>query len=65
MPVNVTERLHAATVKALKTPEAAKRFAAMGAEIVGSTPAELAAHLKGEMERWAKLAREVKFELAD
>lgn len=65
MPANATKRLHAATVKALKSPEAAKRFAAMGAEMAGSTPAQLAAHLKSEMDRWVKLAREVKFEVAD
>ena len=65
MPANATNRLHAATVKALKSPEAAKRFAAMGAEMAGSTPAQLTAHLKSEMDRWVKLAREVKFEVAD
>ncbi|OGA43964.1 MAG: hypothetical protein A3G24_28390 [Betaproteobacteria bacterium RIFCSPLOWO2_12_FULL_62_13] len=65
MPANATKRLHAATVKALKSPEAAKRFAAMGAEMAGSTPAQLTAHLKSEMDRWVKLAREVKFEVAD
>jgi len=65
VPANATDRLHAATVKALKNPEAAKRFATMGAEIVGSTPAQLSTHLRGEMDRWVKLAREVKFEVVD
>jgi len=37
----------------------------MGAEVIGSTPAQLAAHLKSEMDRWVSLAREVKFERAD
>jgi len=37
----------------------------MGAEVVGGTPAQMGAHLKSEMERWVRLAREVKFELAD
>ncbi len=31
----------------------------------GGTPAQMGAYLKNEMERWAKLAKEVKFELAD
>lgn len=58
-------RLHAAAGKALQRPEVSKRLAAMGAEVVGSTPAQMESHLKGEMDRWVNLAREVKFEVAD
>jgi len=65
MPANVTDRLHAATVKALQRPESSKRLTAMGAEVIGSTPVQMGAHLKGEMDRWVRLAKEVKFELAD
>ena len=65
MPANATERLYAATAKALQRPEVSKRLTAMGAEVVGGPPARMGAHLKSEMDRWVKLAREVKFELAD
>jgi tripartite-type tricarboxylate transporter receptor subunit TctC len=65
MPANVTGRLHAATTKTLQRPEVTKRLLAMGADIAGSTPAQMAAHLKSEMDRWARLAREVKFEVVD
>ena len=65
MPAAVTERLHAATVKTLRRPEVAKRLASLGGEVVGGGPAQMAAHLRGEMERWAKLAREVKFTPVD
>jgi tripartite-type tricarboxylate transporter receptor subunit TctC len=65
MPANATDRLYAATAKALQRPEVSKRLSAMGAEVVGGTPARMGAHLKSEMERWVRLAREVKFELAD
>lgn len=65
MPGNATDRLYAATAKTLQRPEVSKRLAAMGAEVVGSTPAQLATHLKSEMDRWVKLAREVKFEVVD
>ena len=64
-PSNVIDRLHAATAKAVQRPEASERFASMGADVVGSTPAQLGAHLRSEMDRWSKLAKEVKFELAD
>lgn len=35
-----------------------ERFAAIGAEPVGSTPDQLAAHLKHETGRWSALIRE-------
>jgi tripartite-type tricarboxylate transporter receptor subunit TctC len=65
MPANATDRLYAATAKAVQRPEVSKRLTAMGAEVVGGPPAQMGAHLKSEMDRWVKLAREVKFELAD
>ena len=64
-PANVIDRLHAATVTALQRPEVSERLISLGLEPVGSTPAQLGAHLKTEIARWAKLAREVKIEVAD
>ena len=64
-PANVIDRLHAATVKALERPEVSERLISLGLEPVGSTPSQLATHLKSEMARWAKLAREVKFQVVD
>jgi len=65
LPAQVTGRLHAATAKALQNPAVAKRLGGMGADVVGSTPAQLAAHLKTEMARWTDLAKAVKFQVAD
>lgn len=65
LPAQVTDRLHAATAKALQNPAVAKRLGGMGADVVGSTPAQLAAHLKTEMTRWTDLAKAVKFQVAD
>jgi tripartite-type tricarboxylate transporter receptor subunit TctC len=39
-------------------PDLAQRYAADGAEGVGSTPQQFAAHIKAENEKWAKLIRE-------
>ena len=64
-PANVIDRLHTATLTAVKRPEVSERLVSLGLEPVGSTPAQLGAHLKAEMARWAKLATEVKFEVAD
>lgn len=64
-PADVIDRLHAATVRTLQRPEVSQRLAAVGEEVVGSTPAQFEAHLKSEIARWAKLAKQVKFEMAD
>ena len=39
----------------MKLPEVKARFAAIGAEPVGSTPLQLAQHLDAEMEKWGKI----------
>jgi tripartite-type tricarboxylate transporter receptor subunit TctC len=47
----------------LATPEQAKLFEQMGLNIVASTPEELAAHLKSELDRWGRLVRERRIQL--
>jgi tripartite-type tricarboxylate transporter receptor subunit TctC len=44
--------------KALAHPDLRARLAAQGAEILGGTPAEYAAHLRTEMPRWAKAVKD-------
>jgi tripartite-type tricarboxylate transporter receptor subunit TctC len=56
-PAAVIDRLHAATARALRSPDVVQRFAAGGAEPVGNTPAEFAMVLKDELEKWARVAR--------
>jgi len=56
-PREIVERLHGAIVRALKEPEVAKRLAAEGAIVIGSTPEEFGAHLRVELARVAKLVR--------
>ena len=52
-------------MKALQRPDTAKRLVTLDAEVAGSTSEQTGAYFKREMERWVKLAREVKFEVAD
>ncbi|MDD0840883.1 tripartite tricarboxylate transporter substrate binding protein [Curvibacter sp. HBC61] len=54
-PRPVLHKLQAALVSALKQPEVQARFDAIGAEAVGSSPDELAAHLARESTRWTQL----------
>jgi tripartite-type tricarboxylate transporter receptor subunit TctC len=56
-PKNVTARLNAEAVKALKSADLKERLATEGCEPVGSTPQEFAAHIKTEMARWAKVVK--------
>jgi tripartite-type tricarboxylate transporter receptor subunit TctC len=56
-PDPIIHKLQAEVAQALKAPEVKDRLAADGAEPVGSTPAELAALIKADLEKWAKIAR--------
>jgi tripartite-type tricarboxylate transporter receptor subunit TctC len=56
-PPEIIARLHAEAVKALAAPELKGRFAELGLEPVGSTPAELDRWIRGEIDRWGKVIR--------
>jgi len=56
-PQPVIGRLHDETVKALKLPDLQQRLASEGCDAVGSTPEQLAAYIKTEMARWAKVVK--------
>jgi tripartite-type tricarboxylate transporter receptor subunit TctC len=57
-PRPVIERLHRETVAVLRLPDVAKRFAADGADAVGSTPQAFSAHIKAEGEKWARVIKQ-------
>ncbi len=57
-PQAVVSRLHAETVKALALPDIKERLAGMGAEGIGSTPAQFAAFVKSEIGKWARVVRD-------
>ena len=56
-PKAVVERISKETRTAMHTPDVIKRLAGDGSEPVGSSPAEFAAHLKAEHEKWAGVIR--------
>ena len=61
-PADIVARLHAEATQALKTKDMKDKLASDGAEPVGTTPAEFAAHIKAELEKWAAVARAAKIE---
>jgi tripartite-type tricarboxylate transporter receptor subunit TctC len=54
LPPAIVERLNAAIAAALRKPEVIERLSGLGYEAVGSTPAELAAFNKAEVEVWRR-----------
>jgi tripartite-type tricarboxylate transporter receptor subunit TctC len=58
----IIARIHAEVVKALGSAEVREKLATDGAEPVGSTPAEFAAHIKNELEKWTLVAKQAGIE---
>ena len=56
-PRPIIDQLNALIVKALRQPDVAKRLAAEGAEVIGSTPEEFGAHIRSELARVEKVVR--------
>jgi tripartite-type tricarboxylate transporter receptor subunit TctC len=54
----VRTRLHEAAVKALADPAVRARIAEQGAEAVGNTPEQFAQFIRGETQKYARLAKE-------
>jgi tripartite-type tricarboxylate transporter receptor subunit TctC len=56
-PPDIIARIHAEAAKALGAHDVKEKLANDGAEPVGSSPAEFAAHIKNELEKWTKVAK--------
>ena len=56
-PQAIIGKLHAEVVKALQHPDMKAYMEREGAEAVGSTPAEFAAHIQREIDKYAKIIR--------
>jgi tripartite-type tricarboxylate transporter receptor subunit TctC len=57
-PPEIIRKTHADTVAALGDPATKERLEQLGVVVVGSTPAELAAFLKAEMDKWAPVIKD-------
>jgi tripartite-type tricarboxylate transporter receptor subunit TctC len=61
-PQEVVSRLHLETANALALADVKERLAQAALQPVGNTPGEFAAVIRTDIERWAKLARELGLE---
>ena len=63
VPAAIVTKLNGAIAEVLKLPDVVQRFAADGSATVGSSPEQFNAHIKSEIAKWAKLAKEAKLDL--
>lgn len=56
-PQPVVSKLSTEVQRILRLPDVREKLAALGAEPVGSTQAEFSAHLKREIDKWAKVVK--------
>jgi tripartite-type tricarboxylate transporter receptor subunit TctC len=64
VPMPLVRKLNAGIVEALKAPDVTKRLMADGSTPVGSTPEEFSAHIKSEIAKWKRVAKEAHLELS-
>jgi len=57
-PATIVHKLHVETVKVIAQPDLRARFADLGLETIGNSPAEFAAAIKSEVPQWAKVIKE-------
>ena len=55
IPQPVIGRVHAETVKILKSPDLTEQLLSQGAEPVGNSPQELSRFIKSEIDRWTRV----------
>ena len=56
-PAPIVDRMSKELVAVMKDPEVRSRLEALGAEVIGSTSAELESFRRAELEKWSKLAK--------
>jgi len=57
-PKEIVKRLNTEIVKILHMPDVKERFLGVGDEIVAGTPEQFAAHIKAELEKYAKVIKD-------
>jgi tripartite-type tricarboxylate transporter receptor subunit TctC len=62
-PQPIVRKLHAETVKIVKSPEITQQLQSQSAEPVGNNPQELQKFIRSEMAQWMKLVRQANIKL--
>ncbi len=59
-PPKIVAKISADVSRIVRTPETRDRFAALGADSEGTTPAEFRNYFRGDVEKWAKVVKTAK-----
>jgi len=62
-PKSIVDKLAAETARILRLPDVSQRLSELGAEPVGGTPGQFAAHIKSEIAKWSKVIKDANVEL--
>lgn len=62
-PHQIVVKLQQEIARILNLPDIGKRFMDLGMDSVGSTPEQFARHLRGEIEKWGRVAKDTGVEL--
>jgi tripartite-type tricarboxylate transporter receptor subunit TctC len=65
VPPAIVMKINAGIQEALKSPDVVKRFQADGSTPTGSTPQQFSAHIRSEIAKWRKLAKEAHLQLSE
>jgi tripartite-type tricarboxylate transporter receptor subunit TctC len=57
-PQTIVRKIHGETVRALAQPDIRARLTDLGMDVVGSTPEQLAAIMRAEIPKWAKVVKD-------
>lgn len=63
VPRPLVDKIAVAVAEAVKSPDTASRLAGEGSLPVGSTPDQFSAHIRSEINKWRKLAKEARLTL--
>ncbi|MEQ1774282.1 MAG: tripartite tricarboxylate transporter substrate binding protein [Burkholderiales bacterium] len=56
-PQPIIDRLHRDITVVLKMPDVRERLSGLGSALIGNSPAEFAAHIRSEIDKWGKVIR--------
>jgi tripartite-type tricarboxylate transporter receptor subunit TctC len=57
-PQEIIDKLNAATQKVIAEPAIREKFAGIGAEATGGTPAEFATYIRDDLAKWTRIVKE-------
>jgi tripartite-type tricarboxylate transporter receptor subunit TctC len=62
-PPEIVQRLNREINAILKAPDFVEKAASQGADVMGGTPAELAALMRADLAKWAKVTAKLKLQI--